>query len=110
MQKLAAMQVGINLRYYGLSKGDKPTWDPIVDQIIAAYNNDKSSTHTVKYLLERAHIALKWQLPREPVRRQRDWPNPTLVIGPPSTSPTPAGEDAPETGRITSVMYRGRAM
>jgi hypothetical protein len=57
MQKLAAMQVGINLRYYGLSKADQSSWDPIVDQITAAY--DKSSTHTVKHLLELAHDSLK---------------------------------------------------
>ncbi|WP_131829085.1 hypothetical protein [Mycobacterium numidiamassiliense] len=56
MQKLAAMQVGINLRYYGLSKADQSTWDPIVDHIVADY---KGGSHTVKRLLELAHDSLK---------------------------------------------------
>jgi hypothetical protein len=57
MQKLAAMQVGINLRYYGLKSSDKQQWDPTVDKIIAAYEG--SSTKTIKHLLELAHDNLK---------------------------------------------------
>lgn len=65
LQKLAAMQVGINLRYYGLkpasppqfSKGEKEQWDPIVDDILKSYNG--STTQTVKHLLELAHDKLK---------------------------------------------------
>lgn len=57
MQKLAAMQVGINLRYYGLSKADQSTWDPIVDHIVADYG--KGGSHTVKRLLELARDSLK---------------------------------------------------
>lgn len=57
MQKLAAMQVGINLRYYGLKSDDKKAWDPIVDDIIKSYN--ASPTQTVKHLLELAHDKLK---------------------------------------------------
>ena len=44
MQKLAAMQVGIDLNYYGISNTDQSDWDPIVDQIIATY--DKGGPHT----------------------------------------------------------------
>ena len=65
LQKLAAMQVGVNLYYYGLKPADPPKfpkteqeqWDPIVDDIVDTYN--KSGTHTVKHLLELASDKLK---------------------------------------------------
>jgi hypothetical protein len=57
LQKLAAIQVGINLRYYGIDKKTEQTpWDSIVDQITTDYG--KSKTSTVKNLLEIAQKSL----------------------------------------------------
>jgi hypothetical protein len=58
MQKLAAMHVGINLRYYGVDKKTpQKDLDATVNKVVDAYT--KSQTHTVKHLLELAHDILK---------------------------------------------------
>jgi hypothetical protein len=64
LQKLAAMQVGINLYYYGLHQADAPKfpkseqelWDPIVNDIVVEYGKGPA---TVKHLLEIASDKLK---------------------------------------------------
>lgn len=53
MRKLAATHVGVDLNYYGLKATEQKNWGSVVGKIEADYH--KSSTKTVKHLLELAH-------------------------------------------------------